>query len=63
MREALDAGARIFKVHLQVGGFSPDDPLLDEVWGLLARRECRSSSTPDMLRWEPSTPDQDRSVP
>jgi len=36
VREALDAGARIFKVHLQVGGFSPDDPLLDDVWGLLA---------------------------
>ena len=33
---ALDAGARIFKVHLQVGGFSPTDPRLDEVWGLLA---------------------------
>ncbi len=29
VREALDAGARIFKVHLQVGGFAPDDPLLD----------------------------------
>jgi uncharacterized protein len=36
VRDALDAGARIFKIHLQVGGFSPGDPLLDEVWGLLA---------------------------
>jgi len=36
VRRALDAGARIFKVHLQVGGFPPDDPLLDPVWGLLA---------------------------
>ena len=36
VRQALDAGARIFKVHLQVGGFAPDDPLLDEAWGLLA---------------------------
>ncbi|HJY67274.1 MAG TPA: amidohydrolase, partial [Streptosporangiaceae bacterium] len=26
--QALDAGARIFKVHLQVGGFSPADPRL-----------------------------------
>lgn len=33
---ALEAGARIFKVHLQVGGFSPADPLLRPVWGLLA---------------------------
>jgi hypothetical protein len=33
---ALDAGARIFKVHLQVGDFPPTDPLLDPVWGLLA---------------------------
>jgi predicted TIM-barrel fold metal-dependent hydrolase len=35
-RAALDAGTRVFKVHLQVGGFSPTDPELDPVWGLLA---------------------------
>ncbi|MFC7493035.1 MULTISPECIES: amidohydrolase family protein [unclassified Nocardioides] len=28
-------GVDIFKVHLQVGEFHLDDPLLDEVWGLL----------------------------
>ena len=33
---ALEAGAAIFKIHLQVGGFPPDDPALDPVWGLLA---------------------------
>jgi uncharacterized protein len=33
---ALDRGAQIFKLHLQVGGFDPRDPLLDPVWGLLA---------------------------
>ncbi|MFE0735685.1 amidohydrolase family protein [Streptomyces sp. NPDC058855] len=38
VREALDAGARVFKVHLQVGGFDPNDPLLDAVWGELAER-------------------------
>jgi uncharacterized protein len=36
VRDAVADGARIFKVHLQVGGFSPGDPRLDEVWGLLA---------------------------
>lgn len=36
VREALGAGARIFKSHLQVGGYDPRDPLLDGVWGLLA---------------------------
>ena len=36
VRSAMADGARIFKVHLQVGGFSPADPLLDGVWGLLA---------------------------
>jgi predicted TIM-barrel fold metal-dependent hydrolase len=30
--DALRDGARIFKLHLQVGGFSPVDPLLDPVW-------------------------------
>jgi hypothetical protein len=33
---ALDAGARVFKVHLQVGAFDPRDPVLDPVWGMLA---------------------------
>lgn len=36
VRRALDQGARVFKCHVQVGGFDPNDPLLDGVWGLLA---------------------------
>ena len=36
VRSAVADGARIFKVHPQVGGFSPGDARLDEVWGLLA---------------------------
>ncbi|HVT66875.1 MAG TPA: amidohydrolase family protein [Trebonia sp.] len=36
VRRALEAGARVFKCHLQVGDFDPNDPLLDEAWGLLA---------------------------
>ncbi len=36
VRAALDRGARIFKLHLQVGGFDPRDDLLDQAWGLLA---------------------------
>ncbi|MEU1436902.1 amidohydrolase family protein [Streptomyces sp. NPDC005786] len=34
--QALDAGARVFKSHLQVGAYDPNDPLLEPVWGLLA---------------------------
>ncbi|MFC4051815.1 amidohydrolase family protein [Actinomadura syzygii] len=33
---AVDAGARVFKVHLQVGGFDPRAKELDPVWGTLA---------------------------
>lgn len=33
---ALAAGARIFKAHVQVGGYDPTDPLLRAVWGALA---------------------------
>jgi predicted TIM-barrel fold metal-dependent hydrolase len=33
--EALDRGARVFKVHVQVGGFDPRHELLDAVWGRL----------------------------
>ena len=36
VRHALDQGARVFKCHLQVGGFDPNDPLLDDAWGQLA---------------------------
>ncbi|MEU2246104.1 amidohydrolase family protein [Streptomyces sp. NPDC019224] len=36
VREAVEAGARVFKAHLQVGAYDPADPLLDPVWGLLA---------------------------
>ncbi|GAB09038.1 hypothetical protein GOARA_027_00010, partial [Gordonia araii NBRC 100433] len=32
---AIEAGTRIFKVHVQVGDFSPDDPMLTPVWGLV----------------------------
>jgi hypothetical protein len=36
VRRAIEAGARVFKCHLQVGGFDPNDPVLDQAWGLLA---------------------------
>ncbi|RZQ66140.1 amidohydrolase [Amycolatopsis suaedae] len=35
VRHALGQGARVFKCHLQVGGFDPNDPLLDDVWDML----------------------------
>ncbi|MFD9894412.1 amidohydrolase family protein [Amycolatopsis sp. NPDC059027] len=34
--EALRAGARCFKAHVQVGAYDPRDELLDAVWGSLA---------------------------
>jgi hypothetical protein len=34
--EAISAGARLFKAHLQVGAYDPRDELLDGVWGMLA---------------------------
>ncbi|MEV5964549.1 amidohydrolase family protein [Kribbella sp. NPDC051952] len=36
VREALELGTRIFKVHLQVGDYDPRTDLLDDVWGQLA---------------------------
>lgn len=36
LAEALAGGTRVVKVHLQVGGFDPRDPVLDPVWGMLA---------------------------
>ncbi|ANZ17328.1 amidohydrolase family protein [Streptomyces noursei] len=34
--EELAGGARVFKAHVQVGGYDPTDPVLDPVWGVLA---------------------------
>ena len=36
VREALELGTRIFKVHLQVGDYDPRTDELDDVWGQLA---------------------------
>jgi hypothetical protein len=50
--EAIGAGARLFKVHLQVGGYDPRDALLDPVWARLAEARvpvvvhCGSGPTP-----------------
>lgn len=34
--KAIARGARIFKVHIQVGNYDPREPVLDPVWGRLA---------------------------
>lgn len=50
--KAVDSGARLFKSHLQVGGYDPRDERLDQVWGLLAEAglpvvvHCGSMPTP-----------------
>lgn len=36
VRAELADGARVFKAHVQVGGYDPADALLDPVWGALA---------------------------
>ncbi|MER5542698.1 amidohydrolase family protein [Streptomyces sp. NPDC002589] len=36
VREAVEAGARVFKAHVQVGAYDPADELLQQTWGLLA---------------------------
>ncbi|MGH3653796.1 amidohydrolase family protein [Glutamicibacter sp.] len=36
VRGAIADGVQVFKVHVQVGGFTPLDPLLDQAWELLA---------------------------
>lgn len=49
---AIGGGARLFKAHLQVGGYDPRDDLLDPVWGSLAEAgvpvivHCGSGPTP-----------------
>jgi len=35
VRQAIGLGAQVFKVHIQVGRYSPTDPLLDRAWGVI----------------------------
>lgn len=42
--DAVASGARVFKAHLQVGAYDPNDRLLDPVWGGL-----ESSGTPAVV--------------
>ncbi|MGO1524356.1 MAG: amidohydrolase family protein [Nesterenkonia sp.] len=39
VEEALNAGAKVFKIHIQVGGFSPTDPQLDGAWARVAEAQ------------------------
>jgi uncharacterized protein len=32
---AIEAGTQVFKAHVQVGRYEPNDPLLDPVWGAI----------------------------
>ena len=38
VRRAVGQGARVFKCHLQVGGFDPNDPQLNQATGAAAPR-------------------------
>jgi hypothetical protein len=53
--DALAAGARIGKAHVQVGDYDPADLLLDPVWGLLAEAGTpvvlHAGSSPVAGRW------------
>ena len=35
VRAAIAGGTRVFKAHIQVGDYDPNDPLLDQVWGCI----------------------------
>ncbi|WP_019549354.1 amidohydrolase family protein [Streptomyces sulphureus] len=35
VREAVEAGARVFKSHVQVGAYDPADARLEQAWGVL----------------------------
>ncbi len=36
VEQAIKAGTKVLKAHVQVGGYDPRDELLDPVWGMLA---------------------------
>ncbi len=52
VREAIEAGTRVFKAHVQVGAYDPADELLDAAWGLISEAEipvvihCGSGPSP-----------------
>ena len=58
----VDEGVEVFKVHVQVGAFHLDDPLLDDVWERLeASRAPRSWCTPGRARCPTRSPGPSRS--
>ncbi|GFJ93015.1 hypothetical protein Prum_066570 [Phytohabitans rumicis] len=58
---AVSSGARVFKVHLQVGGFDPVDPLLAPCGACSPTPGSRWSYTPGTRRWPPRSPGPNRS--
>ncbi|SFT92808.1 hypothetical protein [Arthrobacter sp. ov118] len=49
--EAIDGGAQLFKVHVKVGGFAPESPLLDEAWEALENSAIPVVIQPGRPRW------------
>ena len=54
--ELVDAGVEVFKIHVQVGAFRLDDPLLDDVWGGWSRAARRSWCTRVRVRCPTRSP-------
>lgn len=61
VREAVEAGTRVFKAHVQVGAYDPNDELLDPVWGCSPRPVSPWSCTAARGRPPASTPGPSRS--
>jgi hypothetical protein len=57
VEQLIADGVDVFKIHVQVGEFHLDHPLLDRVWGSLEDAGTPSSSTPAPARLATPTPD------
>ncbi|EUA42940.1 amidohydrolase family protein [Mycobacterium xenopi 3993] len=62
VEKAIRGGTRVFKAHIQVGRYDPNDPLLDGFGESLRTRVYRSSSTAGRARHQANTPAPNRST-
>jgi len=62
VRAAVDGGARLFKMHVQVGVFRPDDGRLEPAWGALEDARVPVALQPAWLPSPGSSPAPARSA-
>ncbi len=66
VEQAIKAGTKVLKAHVQIGGYDPRDELLDPVWGMLAEPVEDGGAKPErtgQVVWGPGPVTGSRRLP